>query len=198
METYDGDPQDFSPGDNRKGDEHLAVRFFRKAARDDAASAEAGVMRFKEVEMIQIMVPGDRDNIVVRPAGAGDLRRFGKQYEDWKRNETSEQLNGTPLEMWGRLSLAQIEEYRYLGVRTIEQLAQLSDASCMKLPGSLELKRKAAAFLEVQNDEAPLRKVQAELEQRDQVIAEMASRLNALEGAQRAEPAKHQQANQRR
>jgi len=83
-------------------------------------------------------------------------------------------------------------------VRTIEQLAQLSDASCMKLPGSLELKRKAAAFLEVQNDEAPLRKVQAELEQRDQVIAEMASRLNALEGAQRAEPAKHQQANQRR
>src|SRR5207344_2748742 len=100
-----------------KGDEKLAIRFFRKAARDDVASAADGVMRFKEVDMIQIMVPGDRDNIVVRPAGPGDIRRFGKQYDDWKRNETSEQLSGTPLEMWGRLSLAQIEEYRYIGVR---------------------------------------------------------------------------------
>ena len=39
METYEGDPQDFTPGDSRKGDEHLAIRFFRKAARDDVASA---------------------------------------------------------------------------------------------------------------------------------------------------------------
>ena len=97
--------------------------------------------------------------------------------------------------MWGRLSLAQIEEYRYIGVRTIEQLSALSDSACMKLPGSLELKRKAAASLEVQKDEAPLRKVQAELEQRDQVIAEMTARLNALEGAQQA---KQPQNNQRR
>jgi hypothetical protein len=196
METYEGDPQDFSPGDNRKGDEHLAVRFFRKAARDDVASAEAGVMRFKELDMIQIMVPGDRDNVIVRPAGEGDIRRFSKQYEDWKRNATSEQLNGIPLEMWGKLSLAQIEEYRYIGVRSVEQLSQLADVACMKLPGALEMKRKAAAFLEVQKDEAPMRKVQAELEQRDQVIAEMAARLNALEGAQRVE--KQPQANNRR
>jgi bifunctional DNA-binding transcriptional regulator/antitoxin component of YhaV-PrlF toxin-antitoxin module len=196
METYEGDPQDFTPGDSRKGDEHLAIRFFRKAARDDVASAADGVMRFKEVDMIQIMVPGDRDNIIVRPAGAGDIRRFSKQYEDWKRNETSEQLNGTPLELWGKASLAQIEEYRYIGVRTIEQLGALSDAACMKLPGALEMKRKAQAFLEVQKDEAPLRKVQAELEQRDQVIAEMAARLNALEGAQQAK--QPQNTNQRR
>jgi len=197
METYEGDPQDFAPGDNRRGDEHLAVRFFRKAARDDVASETEGVMRFKEVEMIQIMVPGDRDNIIVRPAGAGDIRRFGKQYEDWKRNESSEQLTGTPLELWGRLTLPQIEEYRYIGVRSIEQLAALSDASCIKLPGSQDLKRKAVAYLEVQKGEAPLRKVQAELEQRDAQVADLMSRLTALESAQRLEPAKPQ-AQQRR
>jgi bifunctional DNA-binding transcriptional regulator/antitoxin component of YhaV-PrlF toxin-antitoxin module len=192
METFELDPQDFTPGDNRKGDEHLAIRFFRKAARDDVASAADGTMRVKEVEMIQIMVPGDRDNIIIRPAGPGDLRRFGKQYDDWKRNESSEQLSGTPLEMWGRLTLSQVEEYRYLGVRSVEQLAALADATCLKLPGSQDLKRKAAAYLEVQKDEAPLRKVQAELEQRDQLIAEMSQRLNALE----AKP--QPQANNRR
>jgi len=184
METYEGDYKDFTPGDSRKGDEHLAIRFFRKAARDDVASAADGVMRFKEVDMIQIMVPGDRDNVIVRPAGEGDIRRFGKQYEDWKRNETAEQLNGTPLEMWGKLSLAQIEEYRYLGVRTIEQLSVLADNVCLKLPGSQDVKRKAQAFLNVQKDEAPLRKVQAELEQRDAMIADMAARLSAMEAAQ--------------
>ena len=193
METFEGDPQDFTPGDNRKGDEHLAIRFFRKAARDDVASAADGVMRFKEVEMIQIMVPGDRDNIVVRPAGEGDIRRFSKQSDVWKSNDTADQMNGRPEPWWGRLTLPQIEEYRYLGVRTVEQLSALADATCLKLPGSQEQKRKAAAFLEVQKDEAPLRKVQAELEQRDQLIAEMSQRLNALEGAQ-----KPQQANNRR
>lgn len=202
METYDGDPQDFAPGDNRKGDEHLAIRFFRKAARDDAASEAAGTMRFKEVDMIQIMVPGDRDNIIIRVAGAGDIRRFSKQYEDWKRNENAEQLNGTPLEMWGKLSLAQIEEYRYLGVRTIEQLAALADNVCMKLPGSQEMKRKAQAFIDLQKDEAPMRKVQVELEQRDSLIADLTARLNAMEMLQKepspANVMKQQASNQRR
>jgi len=192
METFEYDPQEFIPGDNKRGDERLAVRFFRKAIRDDAASVADGVMRFKEVEMIQIMVPGDRDNVVIRGAGEGDKRRFSKQYDEWKRNETSEQLIGTPLELWGRLSLPQIEEYRYLGVRTVEQMADLKDDVCMKLPGTLELKRKAAAFVQLQKEEAPLRKVQSELEQRDTTIAELTARLTALESAQRIEPAKPQ------
>src|SRR3954463_8248890 len=110
METYNEDVDLFTT--ERKGDERLAVRFFKKAARDDVASAADGVMRFKEIDYIQIMVPGDRDNIIVRPAGEGDKRRFSKQYEDWKRNEAGEQMTGTPLEMWGRLSLPQIEEMR--------------------------------------------------------------------------------------
>jgi hypothetical protein len=196
METFEHDPKDFTPGDSRKGDEHLAVRFFRKAARDDVASAAEGIMRFKEVDMIQIMVPGDRDNVIVRPAGAGDINRFGKQYEDWKRNSTSEQLNGTPLELWGKLSLAQVEEYRYIGVRTIEQLSQLSDSACMKMPGSLDLKRRAAEFISLQKDEAPLRKVQAELEARDATITSLTERLAAIEANQQA--AKQPQNNQRR
>lgn len=175
METYNEDVDLFTT--ERKGDERLAVRFFKKAARDDVASTADGVMRFKEVDYIQIMVPGDRDNIIIRPAGEGDKRRFAKQYEDWQRNEKGEQLLGTPLELWGRLSLPQIEEMRYIGVRSVEQLAELNDSAMLKMPGAVEMKRKAAAFIAAQKEEAPMRKMQAELEQRDTKIEEQAQAI---------------------
>ena len=176
MDTYNDDVDLFTK--ERKGDERLAVRFFRKAARDDVKSAEDGVMRFKDVEYIQVMVPGDRDNIIVRPAGEGDKRRFAQQYDDWKRNETNEQIVvGTPLEMWGRLSLSQIEEFRYIGVRSVEQLAELNDSAMLKMPGAAELKRKAQSFVQAQHDEAPMRKLQAELEVRDAELAKQGQEL---------------------
>lgn len=166
--------------DSTKGDERLAVRFFKKAARDDLESEKQARMVFKEVDFVQIMVPGDRDNILIRPAGEGDKRRFAKQYEAFQRGE-SEAVVGTPLELWGKLTLPQVEELRYIGVRTIEQLAELRDDAVMKMPGALDLKRRAAAFIELQREEAPLRKVQAELEQRDKTIADLTARLDALE-----------------
>lgn len=184
METYEGDVELFLK--ERKGDERLAVRFFRRAVRDDVRSLEDGVARFKEVEHIQIMVPGDRDNVIVRPAGEGDKRRFGQQYEDWKRNETSEQVIGTPLELWGRLTLSQVEEFRYIGVKSVEQLAELNDAACLRMPGAVELKRKAQAFTQAQADEAPMRKLQAELETRDEKIAAQDERIAQQDAAMAA------------
>lgn len=165
METFNEDVELFTK--ETKGDDRLAVRFFLKPARDDAASAADGVMRFKDVEYVQIMVPGDRDNIIIRPAGEGDKRRFGQQYRDWKADKSSEQAVGTPLDMWGRLTLSQVEEFRYIGVRTIEQLAVLNDSAMLRMPGAAELKRKAQAFLDAQKEEAPMRHLQAELEKRD-------------------------------
>lgn len=186
METFEGDVEAFGL-DSRKGDERLMIRFFKKAARDDEASAASGTMRFKEVECIQIMVPGDRDNILIRPLGEGDKRRFGKQYEDWKRTGDGETMSGTPLEMWGKLTLPQIEEFRYIGVRTLEQLAELNDNACMKLPGAVALKQKAADFIKLQREEAPLRKVQEELASRDRQIQELMDRLKKLENPEAVE-----------
>jgi hypothetical protein len=178
MDTFNEDVELFTK--ERKGDDRLGVRFFRKAVRDDVASAEQGRMVFKELDYVQIMVPGDRDNIIVRPAGEGDKRRFGQQYADWKRNEQSEQLVGTPLEMWGRLNLSQIEEFRYIGVRTVEQLAVLKDDAMLRFPGASDLKRKAQTYLDAQKDEAPMRALQAALEARDADNAQMREQLAKL------------------
>ena len=172
-------PDMFTLGTN-KGDERLAIRFFKKAARDDDASAAEGRMVFKEATYIQIMVPGDRDNIIIRPAGEGDKRRFAQHYQAFLAGDSGEQVVGLPLEAWGQLNLAQIEEYRYMGVRTVEQMAVLNDAACSRLPGAQELKRKAQAFLDLTKSEAPMRKLETELEKRDNTISTMQAQMDEM------------------
>lgn len=164
----------------KAGDEKLAIRFFRKPKQDmDKTNAE-GRPIFVEVEYIQIIVPGDRSNIVIRPVSPGDIMRFQQQYEHWKKTEEETMQAGTPLEAWGILNLAQVEEFRYFGIRTIENMANLRDDLCQKIMGATELKQKAARFLELAQSEAPLRKVQEELDKRDSEIAMLKENLRKL------------------
>lgn len=171
----------------RAGDERLAVRFFRKAKQDPDKTAEAGRPIFVEFDYIHVMVPGDRDSAHVRPIRPNDLIRFKQQYDHWRTTQNNEAMIGTPLESLG-LSLAQVEEYRYFGIRTVEQMAELRDDLCQKLMGAINLKQKAQAYLQIIKDEAPLRKVQVELDKRDNeietlkaAIAEQAEQLKTLQ-----------------
>jgi hypothetical protein len=179
METADFDHNVFSPDRSQQhaADRSLAVRFFVKAKQDADASAKEGRPIFKEYEYIQIMMPGDRTQVNIRPLSARDKERFAAQYENWKKNNSNEVLNGTPLEAWGLLSLAQIEEYRFFGIRTIEHMADLRDDIAGKIPGATILKQKAKAFIEIAKQEAPMKRVQEELDKRD---AEIAALKNAL------------------
>jgi len=169
MQTYEGDQHEFTRP--RAGDEKLAIRFFTKATQDGEESVKAGRPIFKEVDYIQIVVPGDRTSTIVRPASPQDIERFEKQYDHWKKTQQEEMQMGTPLEAWGIMSVAQIEEYRYFGIRTIDQMAELRDDVCQKIMGATPLKQKAIAFMQMVKDEAPMRHVQAELDKRDEQIA---------------------------
>lgn len=173
--TLEYNYEDFSK--DRAGDEKLAIRFFRKAKQDSEETAKQGRPIFMEVDYIQIMVPGDRTSTVVRPVSQSDIARFEKQYDHWKKTQEEVMLEGTPLEAWGIMSLAQIEEYRYFGVRTIDQMAVLRDDVCQKIMGGTTLKQKAAKFMQLAKDEAPMRKVQAELDKRDTQIATLTAAI---------------------
>lgn len=168
MQTAEFDVKDFSVA--RQGDERLAIRFFTKAKQDSEKTQAAGRPIFVEVDYIQIMIPGDRNQTIVRPVTPQDMSRFNKQYEHWKAHRNNDAIIGTPLEAWNKLSLAQIEEFRYFGVRSIEQMAELRDDVCQKMPGAVDLKQKAKLFLQIAQNEAPMRKVQVELDKRDNEI----------------------------
>lgn len=181
MQMFESNVEDFTKA--RAGDEKLALRFFTKAAQDAEATAREGRPIFKEVEYIQIVNPGDRTTTNIRPIGPADKGRFAQQIAHWRATQQSEQLVGTPLEAWGIMSLAQIEEYRYFGVRTIDQMGDLRDDVCQKIMGATTLKQRAQKFLQLAKDEAPVKAVHAELKKRDEEI-EMLKQAIADQGAQ--------------
>lgn len=163
----------------KAGDDKLAIRFFVKPMQDIEKSQEAKRPIFNDVEYIQIMVPGDRSNINQRPVSKGDKARFAAQYEHWKKTQAGELIIGTPLEAWGVLSLSQVEEYRYFGIRSVEQMADLNDGIAGKIMGATSLKQRAQNFVAIKKDEAPMARIQTELDKRDNEIATLTAALEA-------------------
>lgn len=170
-----------------QGDDRLYVKFFNSPVEDRAKSLVEGRPIFRDAEFVQIMVPGDKSNIVVREVRDTDRRRFPKQYAAFQNNE-KEIVEGTPLEQWGYLKASQREELKYFGIRTVEQLANVSDSNAQKFMGINKLRSKAQEYIDAALEGAPAAKLQAELEERDneiasqkEIIADLVSRIEALE-----------------
>lgn len=131
------------------GDETLLVVFYMGVLQNDAKTIEMGRPIFDDIECVKVIVPGDRNNQIDRPASMQDKQRFAKQYAAFKAGKTEdEQLSGTRLTDWPFLTRAQVEEFRYLGLRTVEQLAEVRDDVCLKVPGLHQLKRNASIWLD--------------------------------------------------
>lgn len=130
----------------RQGDDKLFVRFFSKAIRDESRSMSAGRAIFEEKVFINIKIPGDKNNDVNRVAFPEDIMRFPLHYERFRKGQ--EQVIGTPLNALPFLNEAQVEEYKSVFIRTVEQLAGAADAQLQKMFGSTDHKQKAQAWLD--------------------------------------------------
>jgi hypothetical protein len=156
--TAEYDVKDFEDPNCNKG---VYARFFMYPKEDQAASAEAGRPIFKEIEAIEIVAAGNSNNIVRRPASDLDKQRFHAQYALFKSGD-AHQLVGTPLTEVPWITRSQVEELLYRKIRTLEDLAGMSDAAC-NVPGMYDLKRKATAWLEKAEEAAPFTAMQAEM-----------------------------------
>ena len=173
--------------DRHVGDENLYVKFFSHPLQDKERTLQEGRPIYVDTDYIQIMVPGDKGNVVVRPVRPDDVHRFPKQHLSYK-SDLEEVLEGTPLEKWNYLTQAQVEELKYFGIRTVEQLAVVSDSNAQKFMGIQILRQKAVEYVKATKTEAPIAQLQEELEQRDlkiqeqdNVIGELMARMEELE-----------------
>lgn len=157
-------------------DSKLLVKFYIAPIPDANKTIEAGRPIFVDTEMVRIMVPGDKDNIVDRAASEMDKRRFAASYAAFKQGH-AEQIIGTPLEAWPLISRSIVEELRYFNVRTVEQLSELRDDVAMRLMNGMSIKQSAVAFLQAAKDNAHLVKMSEELRKRDQTIEELRAGL---------------------
>lgn len=155
---------DYAVHDARQeeSDKSLAVRFHLMPMKNEEASVEAGRPIYKDVEFIDIRVRGDRNNLVSRPVRDDDRARFRSVYQNFV-NGNREVVTGTPLSQWPMMSASQVEELKYFGFSTVEELAKAGDNVVAKMMGLQGLKNKAIAYLELAAGGAPLEKMQAQL-----------------------------------
>ncbi len=159
------------------------VRFYKDIIPDLEQTKATGIKKFRDCVMIQIMVPGDRRNIIVREVRDDDKLRFTKHWERFQSSD-EETLDGYPLAQWALLSRAQVEELKYLGFRTVENVALANEAAFSKYPGLRELSRRAAAWLEAQNGAAPIEKMQSIIDSQAEMLVQLQTQMRALlEGA---------------
>ena len=154
-------PQDFDR--NTSHDSSLLVKFFVKPRLDQQASAEAGRPIYKDVEHIDIKVPGTRSGGACRPATKADKERFSQHYQKFKqRTENDEQTEGTPLTEWAYLSRARVEELAFFNVKTVEHLAEMPDNAAAQMMGGQDLKAKAKSWLDFTKENKDLVELQTQ------------------------------------
>jgi hypothetical protein len=166
------------------GDDQLYVRFYLKQTQNKAKTLEEGRPIFEDLPWIEIHQPGNKLSSTDRPATEADKRRFAKHWRAFSDLENQEVLTGTPLEQWPGITRSQIEELKYLKIRSIEQLINLSDGVASPIMGLASLKRSAKAYLEAADQQKAANEIQATkaaFEEQQELNAELTDRLRLLE-----------------
>jgi len=179
--------------DNRfAADSKLYVVFFMQAVKNGGKSELEGRPIFDDVPHVTIHIPGDKNNVVTEPVTEEHKQRFPVQWDKFQK-QMSQSPEGTPLEQWPLLTTGQVHELKAVNVMTVEQLAGMSDTNASRFMGGYELRRKADTFLKVSKDTAEAQRLatlndelQARLVAQDEVIRQMAARLEAVEATQTA------------
>lgn len=168
---------------NSKGDEKLIVRFFKHPLKNDLKTEQEGRPIYDEVDHISIRIPGDKTSEILRPIRPEDKQRFPRHWLQYQAGQ-EQGVSGTPLAEWPVMNRAQVEEMAFFNVKTVEQLADLNDIHCQKWPGINKLKLQARAFLDYAKEgSAPIAKLTAQIEERDNMIETMRKQLADLQSS---------------
>jgi hypothetical protein len=182
MQTADVNYQDFEQSAQSAQDERLLVKFFVKEVRDNAKSLTEGRNIFKEVEYVDIKIPGNRTGGACHPAQFRDKQRFPRHYEAFvQRREMP--VEGTPLSEWPIMTRTMVEELAFHNVKTVEQLLSMSDTHASKFMGINDYKAKAKAWLEKTDETARINEIESLKEannEKDEKILSLETQMTEL------------------
>jgi hypothetical protein len=165
----------------------VATRFFLKP-RLVSKPEDGEAPKFKDVEFVEMFIPGDKNNIVVKPVDKRIKSLYRERYEAWKAGR-QELIEGTPVEHLPGIMPSQVEELKYQKVRTVEELASLSDEILQRLGvGYRAVSANAQKYLERAASGAQDEKLRSEVSKKDAEIAALTRRLEALEGKETKAP----------
>jgi hypothetical protein len=125
--------------------------FSSEPVEDRAKSMSEGRLVLRDRDVCTVYRAGDQQSAVkwvIEELPPEKMLRIKRQYDAWKAGQ-EEPVNGTSLRMWPAISKAQAENLWALNVRTVEDLASVSDNNLPNLGmGSRALRDKATAWLQ--------------------------------------------------
>lgn len=179
------DPFDFSHFEDQfarravERRENLILRFFKQAVPNAVKSQEAGREICDQVDYVSIIVPGSKDEVIEK-VGESQKKRFAAQYEHWLKTQ-EQPPEGQPLDRVPWLNVAQIRELQYLNIKTLEQLAGLSDTAIQHIGmGGRDLRSKAQAYIEAGKGTAELSRLVARISELERDNARLQDDLKAV------------------
>lgn len=101
---------------------------------------------FFDIEMVEILVPGDAKSGPIRIVDDGVKKRFADQYRNWKAG-LSQNVQGTPIELMVGTGSA-MHQFKANNLHTVEQLAAVTDGALDHLgTGARELRDRAQRII---------------------------------------------------
>lgn len=172
---------------SRNVSRNIIPRFFiGLQKRPDVEDAEGEVTQnngFREVEYVELLIPGDAKAAPVLLVDKNIRKMYAKSYQAFKEGRELP-TDGTPIEFWLGANDARVHVLKSLHLRTVEAVAEMSDTSLTSVGmGARELRKRAQNFLDAQSTS----KVAKQLAAKDHELEELKRRLAALEAG--AEPA---------
>lgn len=168
------------------------VKFVTEAKHLVKQSEREGRYIAKDVDMVEVRQIGGTDSVkfevedwlqrIRQDVAAGRLEesisdRYAEMYRRWKNGQELP-VEGTPIRTWPVISPAQAETCCAIGVRTVEELAELPDEGLRKLGmGGVTLKQKAKDWIAAGNDKG---KVVQELATMKQENAQLHATVETL------------------
>jgi len=164
------------------------IRFWKDPYKNEAKSSVAGVPVFDTVDWYEVRVLGESDTSTGpwHRAPPALQAQWQKAHAEWTRDNATEGIIGTHLSEVAWLARGEVETFKYAGIRTLENLAEVADTAITRIPGGLAYRQKARDTLAAAKSSAHMQQMSEELAKRDEEIAELRVQVKEILAAKRA------------
>ena len=162
------------------GAQGLVVFFYNKSSHNKQRSLAEGRPVYNDQVFVRIAPPGEKLNVVDRPATGSDARRWPKQWEQFQQNK-QQTVEGTPVDLLYPDNPSIGSTLRASGVYTIEQLAELSGNAIESVGmGAQTWVNAAQKYMQAANKGVKMAQYRHDLEERDREVSFLTKQVNDL------------------
>jgi predicted flap endonuclease-1-like 5' DNA nuclease len=122
------------------------ARFYNHPKLNVPESRKLGKQHYDDAIYIEIYIRGDKNTSFSRPKKSEDENTYPREWREFDTGQ-SIPLEGSPLNVLPNISPATEKNLNAEGVRTVEDLANLSDAVVLGVQGRVDLRKRAVAYL---------------------------------------------------